>query len=306
MTQLQRVLVVVVLSALVTLLALVSAGALFAERRGRLQLKPPLTWLARAFIVTFCAGVVALVHGRFIESDWLEVTHVTVTTKKLPAGKRVRIAHFSDLHVDGQSRAITALVDAVRKDQPDLLVFTGDSINERAAAPLFRRIMGTLPAKLGRFAVRGNHDTSRWPDVNLFENGPATELLSGFPVFREDRQLALCGAPFDDPQIIAGCLANTPRSAFTIVAYHTPDLVESLTPQPDLYLAGHTHGGQIALPLYGALITFSRFDKKYEAGRYQVGDTTLYVSRGIGFEPHLPKIRLFARPELTFIDVVGE
>jgi predicted MPP superfamily phosphohydrolase len=61
----------------------------------------------------------------------------------------------------------------------------------------------------------------------------------------------------------------------------------------------------VALPFYGALVTFSRFDKQYEAGRYQVEHTTLYVNRGIGFEPGLPRVRFFARPELTLIDVVG-
>lgn len=91
----------------------------------------------------------------------------------------------------------------------------------------------------------------------------------------------------------------------SLVAYHTPDLVEDLEPPPDLYLAGHTHGGQVALPFYGALVTFSRFGKKYEAGRSQVGPTTLYVNRGIGFEPSLPRVRFMARPELTLIDLVG-
>jgi predicted MPP superfamily phosphohydrolase len=74
----------------------------------------------------------------------------------------------------------------------------------------------------------------------------------------------------------------------------------------DLYLAGHTHGGQIALPFYGALITYSRYDKKYEAGLYREGSTTLYVNRGLGLahEP-MPEARFWARPEVTVIDLVG-
>lgn len=301
MSQLQRVLAIVIVTGVVALAGLVSAGALW-----RCKLRSPWLHVARGLVSLLIAGVLALLYGVFIEADWLEVTHVTVTTKKFPVGKTFRIAHFSDLHVDDNSRAISRLTDVLRKDQPDVIVFTGDSINERDAAPLFRRIMSQLPAKYGRFAVRGNHDTSRWADVNLFDNGPATELNSEFPVQREAQRVALCGAPFDDPEVLAHCLSNTQRSAFTIAVFHTPDLVESLAPQPDLYLAGHTHGGQIALPFYGAVITFSKFDKKYEAGRYQVGETTLYVNRGIGFEPQLPKVRLFARPELTLIDVVGE
>lgn len=83
-----------------------------------------------------------------------------------------------------------------------------------------------------------------------------------------------------------------------------PDLVEDLT-GADLYLAGHTHGGQVRVPGYGALVTFSRFDKKYEMGRYDVNGTALYVHRGVGFEPGLPKVRFLCRPEIAVFDLVG-
>ena len=72
----------------------------------------------------------------------------------------------------------------------------------------------------------------------------------------------------------------------------------------DLYLSGHTHGGQIALPLYGAIITLAKFGKKYEAGLYEVGDTILYVNRGMGLEPRpAPQIRFCAQPEITVFDI---
>jgi hypothetical protein len=72
----------------------------------------------------------------------------------------------------------------------------------------------------------------------------------------------------------------------------------------DLYLAGHTHGGQIALPFYGAIITLSKFGKKYESGEYRVGNTILYVNRGLGLAGGFnPKMRFFARPEITVFDL---
>jgi uncharacterized protein len=72
----------------------------------------------------------------------------------------------------------------------------------------------------------------------------------------------------------------------------------------DLYLAGHTHGGQIALPYFGAIITLAKYGKKYEAGEYQVGNIILYVNRGIGLAAGVnPKMRFFARPEITVIDL---
>ena len=75
----------------------------------------------------------------------------------------------------------------------------------------------------------------------------------------------------------------------------------------DLYLCGHTHGGQVALPLYGALITLSKFGKKYESGMYESNGTILYVNRGLGLEPKpAPQVRFFARPEITVFDIVPE
>jgi len=60
----------------------------------------------------------------------------------------------------------------------------------------------------------------------------------------------------------------------------------------------------VRVPFYGALITFSRYDKKYEAGLYRVGATTMYVNRGIGMEGwRTPRVRFLARPEITVIDV---
>ncbi len=92
---------------------------------------------------------------------------------------------------------------------------------------------------------------------------------------------------------------------FDVFLFHTPDLIEDVSRcGVDLYLCGHTHGGQIALPGYGAVITFSKFGKKYESGMHRVGDTMLYVNRGLGMEPRpAPQMRLFARPQIVVFDV---
>jgi predicted MPP superfamily phosphohydrolase len=74
----------------------------------------------------------------------------------------------------------------------------------------------------------------------------------------------------------------------------------------DLYLAGHTHGGQWRLPLFGAILTSSKFWKRYEAGAYQEGSTHLYVSRGIGLEGFgTPRARFFCPPEVVLISLSG-
>jgi predicted MPP superfamily phosphohydrolase len=99
-----------------------------------------------------------------------------------------------------------------------------------------------------------------------------------------------------------------PANLFSIFVYHEPDeILEVARDRYDLYLCGHTHGGQVRLPFYGALITFSKFDKRYEMGLYHEGVTTMYVNRGIGMAKWpQPEVRFLARPELTVIDLVGQ
>lgn len=251
-------------------------------------------------------GAACFLYARFIEADWLEVTHVHLRSSKLAPGTQLTVAHVSDLHLEDRTRALVALDEALGAAKPDLVIFTGDAINLREAAPLFRQTLSEWTSRLGRGAVRGNHDVYRWGAVDLFGGGVAWELKDETPLLLDRGHVALCGAPFGAPAAIERCLAQAPADAFTILAYHSPDLIEDLVHRPDLYLAGHTHGGQVRLPFFGAVITFSRFDKRYEMGRYEVAGTTLYVNRGIGFEPHWPRVRFLARPELTLLHVTPE
>lgn len=96
-------------------------------------------------------------------------------------------------------------------------------------------------------------------------------------------------------------MRQLPPDAFTILLYHRPDLIEAAAQAGvSLQLSGHTHGGQMRLPGWGALVTGSSFYKKYEMGRYQVGSTTLYVSRGVGMEGRgMPRARFLCPPEMV-------
>jgi predicted MPP superfamily phosphohydrolase len=278
------------------------AGALRARGSPRAA-----TWLTRASTaarLVIALGTLAVLYSLFVEADWLQVSTVRVESPKVPTGREYTIAVVSDLHVDHDTRALIALRDELRTNPVDLVVFTGDAINRREAVDLFRATMVSLGGRLGRTAVKGNHDVYRWGDVELF-SGVATELLSDRPVLIDAGRIALCGAPFGGTDAVEACLAAVPQGSLSLFVYHSPDLIEALQHRPDLYLAGHTHGGQVRLPFFGALVTMSQFDKRYEAGRYDVDGTTLVVSRGIGFEPGLPRLRFLCRPELVRVEVVG-
>ncbi|MBE0695350.1 MAG: hypothetical protein IH586_00335, partial [Anaerolineaceae bacterium] len=109
-----------------------------------------------------------------------------------------------------------------------------------------------------------------------------------------------------DPSTLRRLAADIQPDAFTLLLYHPPDLIyEASLVGIDLYLCGHTHGGQIRMPLYGAIVTASAFGKQFEAGKYQLGPTVLYVSRGLGMEGGFaPRARFLAPPEIVVVDLI--
>jgi hypothetical protein len=102
-------------------------------------------------------------------------------------------------------------------------------------------------------------------------------------------------------------VASAPPGVYRVLLYHTPDLMpQAAALGVDLYLAGHTHGGQWRLPGFGAILTSSRCWKRYEAGHYQDGNTHLYVSRGLGMEGFgAPRARFFCPPEVVALILHG-
>ena len=253
------------------------------------------------------AGVLCVLYAWQVEPYWLETTHAQAPTAKLPPGaKPIRIRHISDLHCDPKVRLEDKLPDIVAGLRPDLIVFTGDSINSREGLSNFRRCMGRLAKLAPTFAVKGNW----FPNIDAFEGTGAAEL-NGQTVELEigGAKIRIAGIAYDRSSSAAGVLDKlNADDAFTIFLYHKPDLIYDVSrADVDLCLAGHTHGGQVALPFYGAMITLSKYGKRFEAGLYRVGGTSMYVNRGIGMEGgRAPRIRFLARPEVTLIEIVPE
>jgi predicted MPP superfamily phosphohydrolase len=248
-----------------------------------------------------------MAYGYFIEPYWLDVHHVSIESSKLTVGATLRIAHISDIHSDNRPRLEERLPVAIAAERPDMIVFTGDSLNSGAGLPVFRKLMASLPGIAPTFGVKGNWDVGS--PFELFEDTGVHELV-GVSTSVDIRGTTVWVAGFapDDPREVREVVSTVPREAFTIFLAHYPDLIPEVAQEGiDLYCAGHTHGGQVALPLFGALVTFSKFGKRYEAGLHREGNTFLYVNRGIGMEGgHAPRVRFWARPELTIIDVTGK
>ena len=289
-----------------------SAAARLAWRawRRRRGGAPPLrgerTLRAVAFALAAC-GLGCAVWARWIEPFRLDVTHVDVTVARW-RGAPLRIVHVSDLHCDPAPRLEERLPEAIRAQHPDLIVFTGDAINSPAGLPVFRRCLAEIAAIAPTIAVRGNWDAWYWSDLDLFADTGAREV-AGTSVLLSVRgePVWIGGLAVGRTDELQGLVAQAPRDTLRILLHHYPDeVLRAAEAGVDLYLAGHTHGGQVALPFYGALVTLSRFGKRFESGLYRVGETWAYVNRGIGMEGGpAPRVRFCAPPEVTVIDVRG-
>lgn len=298
--------------ALVAVVGIVGTGAvadIALQRLGILEARGPRWRRARsAILALYLPGLVCIAYGWLVEPTWLATTHTQLRSAHSPRG-RVRIVQLSDIHAERLPRLEDRLPALVSREAPDLIVFTGDALNEREGLPVFRALMGRLSAIAPTFAVRGNWDVWYWPDVDLFGGTGVAELTAGGATLRvRDVDVYVAGIAVGHERALGEVLDRAPRGSLRVLLHHYPDEIEVAARHgADVYLAGHTHGGQVALPLYGALVTFSRFGKRFESGHHRVGATDLYVSRGIGMEGgRMPRVRFCARPELTVIDVSSE
>lgn len=256
-----------------------------------------------------------LVYSFYFEPFNLQVTHIQVPVMGAKISQPVRIVHLSDIHVERTSPRERKLVSVVQSQHPDLIVLTGDYLNlsfldDPIALRDARDLIGQLHAPYGVYAVNGSVDNEKRMQ-DLFTGLDVTVLNDATTeVTTPGGAIHLTGVLNDkqwrDEQALSWLAMDLPQNTYHILLYHTPDLIEEAARDGiDLYLAGHTHGGQVRLPLYGAIITSSIFGKQYEMGQYQLGTTMLYVSRGIGMEGSLaPRARFLASPEVVVIDLI--
>jgi hypothetical protein len=260
------------------------------------------------------AAAAAVVYARFIEPHRLVVESVPLTLPRLPyAFNHYRIAHISDLHLGGwmTSKRLLKAVEMVNAERPDLVVITGDFVEKFAneAADELSVPLKRLRALDGVVAVLGNHDYRYGvpglrrilADCGVIELSNAVHSLR-----RGDAQLHIAG--LDDQAWHEACLDavldQLPRTGAAILLAHEPDFadVTAATGRFDLQLSGHTHGGQIRLPLIGIPVLPSH-GIRYAAGQYQVGRMIQYTNRGLGMIT--PYVRFNCRPEITLFTLMA-
>lgn len=218
----------------------------------------------------------------------------------------LRIVQVSDVHCSGKpGRFLARVADDVGRLEPELLVFTGDAVNRKRAWPEVAKWLRDLPAADAKFAVPGNWDY-HCGGLPAFEKamdaaGYLALVNRNVRIHVRDTVLEVMG--FDDVRYGQAKIpvgeAPAASGDFVLALCHSPDVLLRLHPSRfDLLLCGHTHGGQVRLPRFGAVFTSTRIGKRYEAGLYEpMPGHYVYVSRGLGEGPI--KIRILCPAELA-------
>jgi len=244
----------------------------------------------------------------WIEPTWLEVTRVTLRSPKLT--RPVRIVVLADFQAEAFGPYEREVLDRVAEEHADLILLAGDyvqadEITERALRReinAYLRRLG-LSAELGAFAVAGNVDAPEWP-----------EMFEGLPVRTVDRTSSFSVGPvrvtclgFNDSLRRDLKIANPRPEQYHIVLGHAPDFAMG-TIDADLLVAGHTHGGQVRLPLLGPVIPNTSLPRRWACGVSLLpSGAWLAVPRGTGMERGgAPRLRFLCRPELMVIELEPE
>jgi uncharacterized protein len=264
-------------------------------------------------ILSLAAGVGGVKYAMFVEPDEVEVKETEIKLPRLsPKFSGYRVVQFSDLHMGGwmDGGRLRKVVDLVKKQQPDLVVITGDFFNgpvwnedlTHAAEELVVEF-SQLTADVTTLGVLGNHDY--WSDAGearkALKRSGVIEIGNKFySLERDGEQLHIAGV--DDiwygHDNLDEVLSTLPETGAAILLAHEPDFADKSagTGRFDLQLSGHSHGGQIVLPFIGAPV-LPQLGKKYPSGLYKVGDMWQYTNRGVGMAD-LP-IRFNCLPEIT-------
>jgi predicted MPP superfamily phosphohydrolase len=183
---------------------------------------------------------------------------------------------------------------------PDIIALTGDYVYcSQNFLPSVTEELAELKAKEGVFAVLGNHDQKDSAFDALSKKGIHLLINEHIPLYRKKDYLFiagvddLCQGNMDLERTLRG-MNDKPK----ILLCHNPDAIETIrNTDVDFMMAGHTHGGQINLPIYGPPVVYSKFGNRYASGLFHEGKTTMYVNKGIGVSVF--PARFFARPEIT-------
>ncbi len=278
-------------------------------------------WLGGVAGMAAACGA-GLAYGVFVEPRWPELVHLEIPSKWIGSGQRLRVLHLSDLHASPAVPLewLDAVFQTALAEQPHVICLTGDYVTEGSSVDrkVYQQVLAKLPKAAPTIASMGNHDGGKWgkhtrrretsaalramltgAGIQVPHNGHAA--LSAAGVSLDVVGLGdLWAKEFDVNRGFHGLSKEAGR--LRIVMSHNPDTKDIVQYFSwELLLCGHTHGGQVVLPLVGAPI-LPILDRQYSQGLFEYQGRRMYVTRGVGGV--LGGLRINCRPEITLLDLV--
>ena len=272
----------------------------------------------RAAVCGACVAALVLVYVEAyrVEPRMLKVRQHVVNADFRDAAP-IRILHLTDIQTPSigahEERALRAGLAA----HPDLIVLTGDYVQDALGRPTeedaardLRALMARIgfDAPLGVYATEGDVGPSC---RDVFAGTPVQCLVDASTVVAlpDGDTLGITGLSRGrgrerDSAWLAWLLSKGPGADHRIVISHSPDFVDAMPVSVDLVLAGHTHGGQFVVPFFGPPVTASRLPRLFAGGLHDFRGTPLHVSRGVGMERGFsPPVRFLCPPEICVVDL---
>lgn len=294
--------------------------------------------LPRTLAAATIAGTGALAWGAGYEVRAFRLRRVEVPVLR-PGAAPLRVLHLSDLHLVPTQRRKIEWVRGLAALEPDLVVDTGDNLAHRDAVPAVLDALAPLLERPGAFVLGSNdYHAPRPKNPAAYLAGPSAVLGTARRLPTADLVRGLTGAGWidldnaratlevagarvdlvgvDDPHIgrdryLDVAAAADPAADVTLGVTHAPyrRVIDAMTADgADLLLAGHTHGGQLCVPGWGALVSNCDLPVRYASGlhrwRHRRDETWLHVSAGVGTSPYAP-VRFACPPEATLLTLVG-
>jgi uncharacterized protein len=260
------------------------------------------------------ASAAGAVYAGWIEPRRLVTVHRRLELPRWPqALDGLRLGVLSDLHAGAPHAGLGQIARAVERlneEAPDVMLLLGDYIDAhplwggRLAPEQIARELARLEAPLGTYAVLGNHDWKQGGDrMWTALHNAGIEVLENRVMHTGDIYVAGLADLRSRRPDLPGALAGVPAGAPVVLLAHDPDVFPYVPDRIALTLSGHTHGGQVAVPVLRRPVIPSRYGERYARGHIVEDGRHLYVTSGLGTSG-LP-VRLLAPPEVVVLELVS-
>ena len=260
-------------------------------------------------IIIFLITSFLYLWARYIENSGLIVKEYKITSSVSDNFHGLKIVHFSDLHYESiDKNELKKIVNKINFINPDIVVFTGDLVNNSSKNSEIINELSQIQAKIGKFAVNGDNDIVEFD--NIMSDSGFTVLNNSFELIYNNgyESIIIAGitSSLKDTTSVSEKLKSTYEyleensAIYKILLTHEPDIIDK-TNIFDLVLAGHSHNSQINLPI---IRDFTKLEgsKKYYLPYYKLNNTDLYISGGIGTLNY--KLRFNNKPSINFYRIV--